>query len=106
MLKHAIAGIAALSCVSGFALAGELPASSAPQASPVQLAQGVMRDYCLTCKGEKPANDRYTCWNARGLELGVRLRGDVLCLQKFGNPIYMIGEGKCSTKSYCKTIND
>ena len=70
----------------------------------LQLAAGVVQNYCLSCKGEKPANGRFTCWDANGLELPVRIRGDLLCAANYGNPIYQIGEGKCATKKYCKTI--
>lgn len=104
MLRHATVAAAALSCTMGLALAAEQPAPGAMSQNRLQLAAGAVRDYCLTCKGEKPSDNRYTCWDSSGIELGVRIQGDFLCASNFGNPIYMIGEGKCATKKYCKTI--
>lgn len=108
MMKRILIAALALAGAASVAFAAETPAGSANGAmstNQLQLAQSAGRHYCLTCRGEKPKNNRYTCWDDTSItELGARLRGDFLCLREFGNPIYMIGEGKCSTKRYCKTI--
>ncbi|MCC0011976.1 MAG: hypothetical protein H6877_01510 [Rhodobiaceae bacterium] len=104
MKRFALVAAATLSCISGVAVASEQPAPGAMSQGQLQLSANAIRDYCLSCKGEKPANGRFTCWDAKGLELPVRIRGDFLCASNYGNPIYQIGEGKCATKKYCKTI--
>ncbi|MEZ5876497.1 MAG: hypothetical protein R3D43_01330 [Tepidamorphaceae bacterium] len=104
MKRFALVAAATLSCVASVALASEPSAQNSTSQNQLQLAAGVVQNYCLSCKAEKPKNNRYTCWDASGLELAVRIRGDFLCASNYGNPIYQIGEGKCSTKRYCRTI--
>jgi hypothetical protein len=83
-----------------------LAASSAIAESPARYAQSGLNDYCITCWAEPvPQNAKRTCWAIKASnQLSARIQGDVICARNFGNLQYGFGHGKCSSKSYCKTI--
>ena len=104
MNRITLAAAAAFALAATAATAGEIPAQGPMSPAQLQLSASVGQDFCLTCQGEEPKNGRYTCWDATGLELAIRVAGDVKCAARHGNPMYTIGNGKCATKKYCHTI--